>query len=247
VSTTFYNHYSWLATMEDLFDVSSCVGTSTDVTLPAGTVCGGLDGQGHIGYAAQVGLTAFGSDVFTAPTGNGFMPPIPSNPERVSLKRRWPLRCRPLLFSPWPGTWSAVAGRPLPPDDVNGDCADSGYSEGPGPATRSFGRSSVLFFSVVIVLALTMAWGIHGLVSKPGLNTADPQSWLPKQQLDHPVDQTVVGTVANPGLTVDGGYVQVKTPTFSALAVVNGPVVPGEGLPSFSDLPPVPGRSRSAT
>ena len=80
VSTTYYNHYSWLATMEDLFDVSSCVGTSTDVTLPAGTVCGGLDGQGHIGYAAQVGLTAFGTDVFTAPSGNGFMPPIPSNP-----------------------------------------------------------------------------------------------------------------------------------------------------------------------
>ncbi len=71
VSTTFYNHYSWLATMEDLFDVSSCVGTSTDVTwLPTGTtVCGGLDGLGHIGYAAQVGLTAFGSDVFTAPSG----------------------------------------------------------------------------------------------------------------------------------------------------------------------------------
>ena len=69
VSTTYYNHYSWLRTMEDLFDVSSCTGTSTDVTLPAGTVCGGLDGQGHIGYAAQVDLDAFGTDVFTAPTG----------------------------------------------------------------------------------------------------------------------------------------------------------------------------------
>jgi hypothetical protein len=82
VSTTYYNHYSWLATMEDVFDVSSCVGTSTDVTLAAtsDTVCGGLDGLGHIGYAAQVGLTPFGSDVFTAPSGDGFMPPIPSNP-----------------------------------------------------------------------------------------------------------------------------------------------------------------------
>jgi hypothetical protein len=83
VSTTYYNHYSWLATMEDLFDVSSCVGTSTDVTLTATntTVCGGLDGQGHIGYAAQVGLTPFGSDVFTAAaTGDGFLPPIPINP-----------------------------------------------------------------------------------------------------------------------------------------------------------------------
>jgi hypothetical protein len=37
--------------------------------------------------------------------------------------------------------------------------------------------------------------------------------------------------MGHPGLTVTGGYVQVKTPTFSVLAVVNGPVVPGEGLP----------------
>ena len=72
VSTTDYNHYSWLRTMEDMFDVSSCAGTPTDVTLPAGSVCGGLDGQGHIGYAAQAGLTPFGADVFTAPSGNGF-------------------------------------------------------------------------------------------------------------------------------------------------------------------------------
>jgi hypothetical protein len=71
-STTDYNHYSWLRTMEDLFDVSSCAGTSTNITLPAGTVCGGLDGRGHIGYAAQVNLAAFGSDVFSAPGGNGF-------------------------------------------------------------------------------------------------------------------------------------------------------------------------------
>ena len=43
-------------------------------------MCGGLDGQGHIGYAAQTGLEPFGTDVFTAPSGNGFMPPIPTNP-----------------------------------------------------------------------------------------------------------------------------------------------------------------------
>ena len=81
VSTTNYNHYSWLRTMEDLFDVSSCTGASTDVNLPTGTsLCGGLDGTGHIGYAAQSGLEPFGTDVFTAPAGNGFMPPIPGNP-----------------------------------------------------------------------------------------------------------------------------------------------------------------------
>jgi MYXO-CTERM domain-containing protein len=73
-TTTNYNHYSWLRTMEDLFDVSNCVGTASNVTLPAGTVCGGLDGDGHIGYAAQLGLAPFGSDVFSAPSGNGFNP-----------------------------------------------------------------------------------------------------------------------------------------------------------------------------
>jgi hypothetical protein len=89
----------------------------------------------------------------------------------------------------------------------------------------------MVFWSVVMVLLATMAWGIHGLVAKPGLNTADPQSWLPRQQLSHPIDQTIVGTAAKPALTVEGDYVEVKTPTFSALAVVDGPVVPGEGLP----------------
>jgi hypothetical protein len=79
VSTTDYNHYSWLRTVEDLFVVSHCAGTAADITLPAGTVCGGLDGTGHLGYAAQVGLTGFGTDVFTAPDGNGFQQVQPPN------------------------------------------------------------------------------------------------------------------------------------------------------------------------
>jgi hypothetical protein len=63
VSTVDYNHYSWLRTMEDLFKVSS--GTSRS-TIPggAGSVSLGLDGQGHLGFAAQPDLRAFGSDVF---------------------------------------------------------------------------------------------------------------------------------------------------------------------------------------
>ncbi|MGA2931187.1 MAG: hypothetical protein ABSE98_03760 [Acidimicrobiales bacterium] len=105
--------------------------------------------------------------------------------------------------------------------------AETDRAQRPGPS----GIRRVVFWAVFIALVATLAWGIHGVVSKPGLNTADPQSWLPKQQLDHPVDQTVVGTVAHPALTVEGDLVQVRTPTFSALAVVNGPVVPGEGLP----------------
>jgi hypothetical protein len=55
VSTGFYNHYSWLRTMEDLFGVA---GSSPS-----------LDGAGHIGYAAQPGLAPFGRDVFTNPQG----------------------------------------------------------------------------------------------------------------------------------------------------------------------------------
>jgi hypothetical protein len=68
VSTTSYNHYSTLRTLEDLLLTGkSCTSTTNaDTPLPAGTICGGLDGQGHIGYAAQPGLADFGPDVFTA-------------------------------------------------------------------------------------------------------------------------------------------------------------------------------------
>ena len=56
-SSDYYNHYSWLRTMEDLFGVAS--------QSP------GLDGLGHIGYAAQSGLAPFGPDVFNNPRGDG--------------------------------------------------------------------------------------------------------------------------------------------------------------------------------
>jgi Phosphoesterase family len=55
VSDVYYNHYSWLRTMEDLFGVAS--------SSP------GLDGEGHLGYAAQPGLVPFGPDVFTNAPG----------------------------------------------------------------------------------------------------------------------------------------------------------------------------------
>ncbi len=65
---TYYNHYSWLATMEDIFNVA---GGHDHIPLTAGTVSGGLDGQGHLGFAAQPGLRAFGRDVFNYPSGYG--------------------------------------------------------------------------------------------------------------------------------------------------------------------------------
>jgi len=63
VSSTFYNHYSTLRTLEDLLLTGR---PCKDTVLVAGSVCGGLDGEGHIGYAAQAGLADFGPDVFTA-------------------------------------------------------------------------------------------------------------------------------------------------------------------------------------
>ncbi len=68
VSDVYYNHYSWLRTMEDIFDVTR---GHDYARLPAGTVSGGLDGLGHLGYAAQPGLRPFGRDVFNNPNGYG--------------------------------------------------------------------------------------------------------------------------------------------------------------------------------
>jgi len=105
--------------------------------------------------------------------------------------------------------------------------APTDRAKGPGPS----GIRRGVFWTAFLALATTLAFGVCGLVSKPAPRTADPQSWLPRSQLDHPVDQQLVGTVAHPALTVEGDVVEVETASFSALAVVNGPVVPGEGLP----------------
>ena len=71
VSTRYYNHYSWLRTIEDLFDV--------------GRASPGLDRQGHLGYAAQAGLAPFGTDVFNRPSGGGPPPSGLGAPDSTSL------------------------------------------------------------------------------------------------------------------------------------------------------------------
>jgi hypothetical protein len=63
VSTKYYNHYSWLATMEDLFQVDKGHATSK-ISGGAGSVSKGLDAQGHLGFAAQPNLRTFGSEIF---------------------------------------------------------------------------------------------------------------------------------------------------------------------------------------
>jgi hypothetical protein len=55
VNDTPYNHYSALRSYEDLLGITT----------------GGADGKGHLGFAAQVGLTPFGADVFTVHATKG--------------------------------------------------------------------------------------------------------------------------------------------------------------------------------
>jgi Phosphoesterase family len=64
VSNTFYNHYSLLRTLEDIFRVSNGSASAPGYTGSI-NVSTGVDGHGHLGYAAQPGLAPFGSDVFT--------------------------------------------------------------------------------------------------------------------------------------------------------------------------------------
>jgi hypothetical protein len=105
--------------------------------------------------------------------------------------------------------------------------APMGRARRPNPS----GFRAVVIVAILAVLLAAVGVGIYGLTDTTHLTMSDPQSWLPKQQLDQQVDRTVVGTEAKPALTLEGDYVEVHTPTFSALALVTGPLVPGEGLP----------------
>jgi hypothetical protein len=100
------------------------------------------------------------------------------------------------------------------PSATKGRAARPGLSGVPG----------LVIIAVVVILFAALGVGIYGLTSSQGrtIGYVAPQ---------HAVDQTLVGTVAHPALTVEGDAVKVHAATFSALAVVNGPVVPGEGLP----------------
>ncbi|MGN6605770.1 MAG: alkaline phosphatase family protein [Jatrophihabitans sp.] len=64
VSKVYYNHYSWLRTMEDLFDVAHG-NQKQPIAGGAGSVSLGLDDEGHLGFAAQPDLRTFGLDIFT--------------------------------------------------------------------------------------------------------------------------------------------------------------------------------------
>jgi hypothetical protein len=79
-------------------------------------------------------------------------------------------------------------------------------------------------FAILAVLCAALGVGVYGLTASHGrtIGYVVPH---------HAVDRTEVGTLAHPALTIEGDDVNAHTSTFSVLAVMNGPVVPGEGLP----------------
>lgn len=94
------------------------------------------------------------------------------------------------------------------------------------------GVRRAIVVGIFVLLFAALGYGIYGFTQGARPNVSDPQSWLPKQQLKHPIDLLLSGTVGAPALTVAGNYVRVHSPGFTALAVMTGPVVPGEGLPN---------------
>ena len=93
---------------------------------------------------------------------------------------------------------------------------------------RSYRTVAVIF----VVLLGVLAYGVYGLWANGhrAYVSGNPAKWLPKQALHKPVDRTLFGTYAAPAITVAGDYVHVRAPTFTALAVVTGPAVPGQGF-----------------
>jgi hypothetical protein len=86
--------------------------------------------------------------------------------------------------------------------------------------------------AAVIVLSIFLA-GCGSRSDPYGATKFTPHypAFLPKKALDASTDRVLTGTAARPALTVEGDGVEVKTPHWSVLAQVQGPAVPGEGLP----------------
>jgi hypothetical protein len=98
--------------------------------------------------------------------------------------------------------------------------ATKGRAPGPGLS----GIQKRVIAAVFVVLFAALGFGLYDF-------TASHHAELGYVAPQHTVDKTLVGTVAHPALTVEGDFVEARAAKFSALAVINGPLVPGEGLP----------------
>ncbi len=97
----------------------------------------------------------------------------------------------------------------------------------PGPSVVL----SVVTVLVAIVLAGCGGGGARYPSAIPGKTVAHYPSFLPKKTLDPDVDAALTGTEAKPALQVEGLPIEAKTKAFDVEITVDGPIVPGEGLP----------------
>jgi hypothetical protein len=145
VTSTYYNHYSALRTLEDLLLTgATCTNPSNaDTPLTAGTVCGGLDGAGHIGYAAQSGLGDFGSDVFSAehftavPVPPGYVAVSGSGSSTLYCPQGHTLGAAQHAGSPGGGHFGGVGG--LPGSPGCGTVGGAGGNGGSGTTAAGHG------------------------------------------------------------------------------------------------------------
>jgi hypothetical protein len=100
----------------------------------------------------------------------------------------------------------------------------------PATATvsRAFGPG---FGRAAAGLILVAAFALAGC----GTTHSKYPSFLPKSTLHANVDATLTGTATRPALTIEGLPVEVKTKAFDVKVIVDGPIVPGEGLPVEPD------------
>ncbi|MDU2071760.1 MAG: alkaline phosphatase family protein [Cutibacterium avidum] len=163
VSNTYYNHFSWLRTMEDLFEVSK--GNDTR-ELEAGTVSTGLDGDGHLGFAAQAGLGTFGKDVFnnlpTEPNPSASASastPASAAPTATATSSTSASASTPTSAAPTATATRSTAPGAAPGDDGNGSRPSlprTGNGEVSDPAAA---ESAIA--GLVVVGAAVSAWAIR--------------------------------------------------------------------------------------
>ena len=193
--------------------------------------------------------TPFGSDVFTAPSGNGFLPPSPPTPGKGSPRRRWRSPSRLLASCSWAGTWCCVAVGTGPPSDDHRRRSDGATLRRTGPSGPVLRASGASCSGVVLVVLA----GHAGLGHQRSDVDAGP-TICPIRSRGSPSNSSTIRSTrpASARWPIRPSPSRVTSSRsrrrrFSALAVVNGPVVPGEGLPVQQGSPPARGRSRSPT
>ncbi len=194
--------------MEDIFNVKA---GHDYAKLPAGTVSGGLDGQGHLGFAAQPGLQPFGRDVFSYPRGYGQAASLDSYtvPGGAAPGSSWARDSlaagAPLVALMAVGGYIWYRRRALPgraePAGLSRRSRRHGGDQGCGRTRASRVRPTWLGALLLIALA--------GCSSATSGSASSSQygsypSFLPSSTLHYHSDTVLTGTVQRPALTNQG-------------------------------------------